>query len=339
MGGNALKRAKTERKNLTDYNRIKTQILLDLKKYLYCNAIIEAPEKESFGDLDILYIADTGIIIYSLIKELFVPIEIVVNGSITSFDYDNFQIDLIKCDSMKEFDSKMFFYAYGDTGCILGKMINFYKLKLGDKGLWIDIKNTIDKNSLGISSNIGKQIILTSNPNEICEFFGLDYNKRLYGFATQNEIFKWISSSKYYIKEIFQVENFTDKKRMQNRTVYQNFMKYIWGNSGIPSEPKPEHPKIQQTVINYFNKQSELDSLVKQAKLYESRKLKYSGKMFIDLGFEVKDISIKKKEFESGIEKIYSIEFNNWLDSANVEQVKAEFNNWLDYANVEKVKE
>lgn len=150
--------------------------------------------------MDILYIADTDIIIYSLIKELFVPREIVVNGSITSFDYDNFQIDLIKCDSMKEFDSKMFFYAYGDTGCILGKMINFYKLKLGDKGLWIDIENTIDQNSLGISSNIGKQIILTANPNEICEFFDLDYNKRVFCFATQNEIFKWITESKYYIK-------------------------------------------------------------------------------------------------------------------------------------------
>ena len=63
--------------------------------------------------MDILYIADTGIIIYSLIKELFDPRKIVINGSIILFDYHNFQINLIKCDSMKEFNSKMFFYAYG----------------------------------------------------------------------------------------------------------------------------------------------------------------------------------------------------------------------------------
>ena len=34
------------------------------------------------------------------------------------------------------------------------------------------------------------------------------------------------------------------------------------------------------------------------------------------------------------IEKIYLIEFNNWLDSVNTEQVKIEFNNWLNSANV-----
>ena len=67
-----------------------------------------------------------------------------------------------------------------------------------------------------------------------------------------------------------------------------------------------------------LNKQSELDSLVEQAKLYESRKLKYNGIMFVDLGIEGKEISIKKEEFESGIEKIYLIEFYNWLDSVNV---------------------
>jgi len=56
MGGNALKNTITERKNKSDYQRIKKEILEKLEKYIKCDVIIEAPEKDSFGDLDILYI-------------------------------------------------------------------------------------------------------------------------------------------------------------------------------------------------------------------------------------------------------------------------------------------
>jgi hypothetical protein len=134
MGGNALKTVKTERKNIEEYNHIKTLIISQLNKYINSQVVFEPPEKYSFGDLDILYIDDGKIAIEHLIKELFDPKEIVNNGLVTSFDYDNFQIDLIKSVSIADFNSKMFYYSYGDVGPLIGKITNFYNIKFGD---WI----------------------------------------------------------------------------------------------------------------------------------------------------------------------------------------------------------
>lgn len=320
MGGNALKNVKTERKNLVDYNRIKTEILKSLQNHIFCKATYEAPEKDSFGDLDILYVSDSKIDIVDTIKKMFSPSEIVINGPVISFDYDSFQIDLIEAKSMEDFEIKMFYFSYGDFGSIIGKIINFYNLKFGEKGLWINIEKSIDGLSLGVNSNIGKNIILTSKPNEICDFLGLDYSKWLSGFVTQKQIFDWIISSKYFIKEIFLVNSHFDRLRMKSRIVYINFMKYICGDE-LTTEAKPEREKIQMYAINYFNKNEELDKIVQQTKFNEICKKKYNGKMFIDAGFTGKEISTIMKEFESAIQSSLHKPFLEWLDSMSEEQV------------------
>lgn len=326
MGGNALKYAKTERKNPAEYNIIKGKVLELLKSHVFCEAVIETPEKDSFGDLDIIYISEPAIVMKDLIKELFKPSEIVINGNVISFDFELFQIDLIKANSTIDFESKKFYYGYGDLGCILGKLINFYKLKFGDNGLWINIDKTIDDEELGVNANIGKEIILTQEPSEICEFFNLNYLSWLSGFSTQLQLFEWIVSSKYFIRGIFQVENGNDKRRMETRKFYINFMSYIWKDE---TEPKPERPKIQMYAINYFNKKDELDLIIKQTKLVETRKAKYNGKIFIDFGFSGKEISVKMKAFELSIEKMHTMTFYEWLDSTSEDLIKKELEYFL----------
>lgn len=330
MGGNALKNVKTERKNSKDYNRIKIEVLRELKKYIYCEVIIEAPEKDSYGDLDILYIHNYEFNIIDLIKKLFNPNEIVNSNSIVSFDYDNFQIDLIKSIAFEDFNSKMFYYAYGDLGCILGKMINFYKIKFTDRGLCIYIDNKIDDEILEVKSNIGKEIILSNEPKLICEFLGLNYEKWKIGFDTKIEIFEWIASSKYFIKGIFNVENRTDRIRMEKRKMYIEFYKWLWGDVENSNEPKPIFIKIQAHAIEYFNKRKELESIVNEIKINEERKLKYNGKFFIDKGFKKNLISQKMNEFEKNIEKKYSIDFAKWLDSVNIFEVKDELEKFVN---------
>lgn len=327
MGGNALKNTWLERKNLVDYNRIKATILETLKLHIKCEIIEEAPEKDSFGDLDVLYISNKDINIKELVVTLFNPNEIVKNGDVISFDYDAFQIDMIKA-TCEDFESKKFYFGYGDLGCILGKMVNFYKLKFGSQGLWINIENTIDGESLGLKRDIGKDLILTTRPTEFCNFFDLDYSKRQIGFTTQKEMFDWICSSKYFIKGIFQIENMADRDRMETRKVYQNFMSYIWKD--IIDTTKPKRIYLQKYAIEHFNKQEEFNSLIKQVKLFEERKIKYSGKLFIDLGFSGKEIPIKMKEFEKTIEHKMNKTFNDWLDSANQDIVKTELTNFFE---------
>jgi hypothetical protein len=315
MGGNALKHVKTERKNVIDYQRIKTHILEELNKYVVCKALIEAPEKESFGDLDVGYISDKKFEIQDLIKELFNPTEIVSNGPITSFDYDSFQIDLIKSASISEFDSKMFYFSYGDLGCLIGKMMNFYKIKFGDCGLWIEIDNKIDGKSLGLKSCVGKKILLSTKPNEICDFLGLNYEHMERGFTTRVEVFEWLCSSKYFIKGIFNIGNGADRKRMENRKLYIDFMKWLWGGDGTPTEPKPEKIYIQELSIKNFNKRHELDIIVNEVKVREVRKEKYNGTFFIDRGIKPCAIIEAMRQFEKKIETEFKTDFFEWLDS------------------------
>lgn len=333
MGGNALKHAKTERKNVVDYTRIKSYIIDKLSEYLKCASLIEAPEKESFGDLDVLYMYDASIGVNELITRLFNPVEIVRNGNVTSFDYENFQIDLIKSNDEQDFNAKMFYYGYGDLGCLLGKMINFYKLKFGDRGLTIVIGDRIDGISLDINSNIGKEIILTSDPSEICNFFGLNYDLWKFGFNTRIQIFEWIASSKYFIKGIFNIENVADRKRMQCRKVYIGFMKWLWGSDGISLEPRPSRIHIQSIAINYFNKFEEFTSIVEEAKIREARKAKYNGKLFVDNGVTGKDITKSMNNFEHGICSEYKTSFDEWLDSVTKIQVQNELNKFFSKAS------
>jgi len=329
MGGDALKHTKTERKDIKDYTRIKTHILEELSKHLVCKAVIEVPEKESFGDLDVLYICDDKIVIQDLINELFNPHEIVNNGPVTSFDYDNFQIDFMKSTSLEEFNSKMFYFAYGDLGCLMGKMINFYKIKFGDRGLWIDIDNSIDNKPLGVKCNIGKEILLTNEPKQICEFLELNYELWKNGFSTKQEIFEWLCSSKYFKKNIFNVENGADRNRMENRKMYMDFMKWLWGGDGTPTEPKPDKEYIQHHAITYFNKQDELEAIVGEVKLREIRKLKYNGKLFVDKGTKPTLIVQTMSQFEKYIEKVLETDFIKWLDSTDKENVQILLNKFF----------
>jgi hypothetical protein len=194
-------------------------------------------------------------------------------------------------------------------------------------GLWINLANTIDGKKLDVkTSNIGKHISLSNDPIEICIFFGLDYEIWKKGFDSKIQIFEWITSSKYFIKEIFYVENGSDRRRMESRQLYIDFMKWLWGDSEIPTEHKQSEIHIQYCAITYFNKQKELDTIIDEVKLCESRKAKYNGKLFMNHGINQKAILRKMNEFEKYVETLYKIDFNNWLDSASELTVQTQIN-------------
>jgi hypothetical protein len=313
MGGNALKTVKTVRKSLIEYIKIKEHILTLLREHIVCENIIEAPEKDSFGDLDILYIKNNDIDILKLLTDLFSPTETVKNSNIMSFDYDNFQIDLIETKTKEEFEMFKFYYSYGDLGCILGKTAHFYKLKFGATGLLMNIDCSIDDEKLDIIK-FGKDILLTNVPKEICDFFGLYYQQWVDGFTTLKQLFDWICSSKYFIKELYQIENSDDKRRMDKRNVYKQFMDYIWGDNAVIVVNKLDKPKIQHYALDYFGKRTTLERMVYEVKLNENRKKKYNGTHFTAFGFSGKEISNKMKQFEIYIENKYLVEFKYWLD-------------------------
>ena len=158
MGGNALKLVITIRKNKTEYYLLRDKIKkIFLERGIIIDYIPELEDKESFGDLDILY---SNIEMLSVIKELFVPNEIVINGEVISFDYDDFQIDMIKCENI-EFCK--FYFSYGDFGNLIGKILKKYEYTFGHHCLSLIFENT--------------KVVLTTDANEFCKFINIEYEK------------------------------------------------------------------------------------------------------------------------------------------------------------------
>ena len=315
MGGNAIKKVKTSRLDLLTYTKVKDQIKSQLEPYMYIAYIYELPEKESFGDLDLLYVLDPNLNIRNIIQKEFSPNEIVSNGDIISFDYniDNssepiyFQVDMIKSKSIKEIPMYQFYYSWGDFGAILGRIFNYNAYKFGQQGLYLNLlphtieqfqtaseindfdNSNTDNGFSAIDQTFDTiQIKLSSDPREICKFVRLDYDRWLQGFQTQTEIIEYLINFEMYDVKIFESLNTDHRKRLQKRPFYLKFIDYIGINSNhIKTTKLNNHSgeigqNKQLEAILYFDKINELDTYIKEYNLKKIRHEKFNGKMIIE---------------------------------------------------------
>ncbi len=350
MGGKALKNVITKRLLKEEYNQIKSKIAFILSPHLQITFLHELPEKEDFGDLDILYVPNTQTNIYDLVVQLFHPKEIIKNGTVLSFSYlinkdeDTpiyFQIDLIKSQNI---DMDLFYFSYGDLGAILGRITKHYGLTFGNAGLWINVeKATIDlyitnhHKIIDHISNVNKPIILTENPEEICVYLGLDYKKWNNGFTNDLEIYEFITKSRYFNPKLFDVENFSlnhdHMRRFKLRAMYQDFVHYIQNNFktyNINNDIEDKNVNFQYESLVAFNKLNVLEEVINQNILQNKRKEKFNGHKIITI------LQISEKELGTIIPnfKKYIIEknqynnFEDYIDNNNEEIINENIKEW-----------
>ncbi len=353
MGGKALKNVITTRLTKEKYNQVKSEIISILGQHLSITFLYELPEKEDFGDLDILYIPNEQINIHDLVVQLFHPKEIVKNGTVLSFSYlinendDNtkniyFQIDLIKSQNIA---MDLFYFSYGDLGSILGRIIKHYGLTFGNAGLWINIeKATIDlylKNhdkKIEHISNVNKPIILTENPEEICVYLGLDYKKWLNGFSNNLEIYEFIIKCTFFNPKLFDVEYFTlnhdHRRRYNQRAMYQDFVHYIQNNFkryNVNHNIEDKNVNFQYEALVIFNKLNVLEEIMNQNRLQNKRKEKFNGSNIINI------LQISEKEVGNSILKFkkhiiettqYNI-FEDYIDAHSKESINNDIINYF----------
>ena len=326
MGGNALKTVKTFRKNKDEYEIIKTEILEKIKNKLQCEIVIEVPNKLDFGDLDVLYINDENLDIKKIIQETYNPKEIIHNGEVHSFDYNDFQIDFIKCKNKEKLVMAQFYFSYGDIGSIIGRISNYYGLKFGHKGLWLVLlENTLEINKdVNMAETFGK-VKLSKVPKEICEFLNFDFNTWQNGFKSKNEIFEWIIKSKYFKKEIFNTLNYEHRSRAILRPFYQEFLNFIKLDVLNINKANIKEGEvkinIQDYAIKYFKKEDKVEELHKQIQIRKERKEKFNGKYLIDFGIEPKKIGQYINNFKKYIEEKYNLDFDTWVDKQTKESI------------------
>jgi len=311
MGGNALKDygIKTKRvstSELYEYFNI-------IKKYFNGYEIYIADfyrTKPSHGDLDILIKTSNYKEIRNIVETQIEHNKIYVNDSVITFDYDNFQIDLI-CIEPSIWETATVFYTNDPVGNLLGKIAKGgFNLNYGKDGLYgkIYLQNSTPK------------VYLLSDNYKIFEFLGYDYNIFLKGFNTLEDIFKFISNGKYYDKKLFLPENLDgrDRKRSLKRSTFNQFLKYSKTTESTYIFHEYDTERVLEWFPYYLKKTDELIS-IDNIKKENNKKFKnilsqYKGNKLLG------DIAGYYREFKD--------DFYNFINNNNSDFISGDFNNF-----------
>lgn len=99
MGGSALKNTQTRRYELDEYLRIANLVTVKLSSLVNVHRVNVIPhirDKQTFGDLDVLYTTWSDVAVRrDAIQRMFSPNEIVKNGDVISFNVEELQVDAI----------------------------------------------------------------------------------------------------------------------------------------------------------------------------------------------------------------------------------------------------
>lgn len=241
MGGNALKNTETRRYLREEYDALAQDVFLKLCAYFPSRrkALVPAYRtKADFGDMDILMVVDNLTKDWvDRVQDVFSPKEIVKSfssmeaaqtGDVLNFEYRDFQIDLILTGS-DEFDFALNYYSWNDLGNLVGKVSRGLKFKFGHNGLWY---------SLFDNGNFVEKILVTQDYDKALQFLGYDPKRFNQGFDTLEDIFDYVTTSRYFNPAAFLPENLTHRDRMRERKrpTYHNFISRLPNVRGIPSE-------------------------------------------------------------------------------------------------------
>ena len=229
MGGNALKNTETRRYQRDEYFLLEAEVLDKLRKDFpgrRIEAIRAYREKDSFGDMDVLFENDNiheDLCNYRDLRryvvERFKSSEAVQNGGVVSFEFKQFQIDLIGTNS-KNFETSANYFAWNDLGNLMGRVAHKLGFKYGHEGLSMTYRDGDYQYA---------EVNLSKDPRAIVEFLGYDYDRFAKGFDTVEEIFNFTASTEFFNKEIYLLENrnHTSRTRDRKRKTYSQFLTWI----------------------------------------------------------------------------------------------------------------
>lgn len=299
MGGNALKQKglNTDRVNTDTFLLFYNNISFILKEELELTThMVECYQtKKTHGDLDILVKMDSkfnqkNVDLKKWVENRFKPKAIVSNGGVISFEYHNFQIDLVMVRE-SNWDIAKVFFSFSPLGNLMGKLAHKFNLKNGFQGLEFAFRN--------FNGRLSTNITISKNPEKIFTFLGFDYQRYLKGFNTEEEIFDYVINSKYFDKKNFQYENLNriDRKRNLRRPDYNRFLEYVNNIKNLQSFKYKKKSDYVYIIDQHFpesrliEKLDELKNKDNENKLLNS---KFNGNIVMDVIPELKGKELGK---------------------------------------------
>ena len=327
MGGKALKTITTTRKSPEDYEQIKAYVLRRLDEGLIntgCRWAVphEAPEKTTYGDLDVLISRDPGFTIHDIrmwISDTFHPDELVNNGGIISFNIPDFgpagdfQIDFITAPA-GQFEAHRFFLSWGDLGILIGRIVaGALGLRFGLQGLFLKYSER---------PNVSDDLLLSDSPDQICEFLGLDYQKWENGFGDERAIFEWLWESAHLRGMDYRHGL---RKDQRDRGMYQRFFEYANKEHPVPECPVAAVPS-PDTAIAYFGKEIEFAAIKRKQARPLIRSDKFGPRLFSVLG----DLSGRELgRIINGFKQAIPGDFKEWALATEEEDIQLAVTEYL----------
>ena len=305
MGGHALSCGSVRIKK-EDFLVVCDKVVAELQR-IYPNAKFaipaQMPDKDSFGDLDIIYTNDEKIISTNLSwlqkdGTKYSPQYTFINSDVISFDYklensEIFQIDLIRI-RPECFNFAIKYYSYGDTGNIIGRAYKYAGLKLSHEGLKYKY----------VTKYIVAELYLTYDWQTALNF--LEYpNYDEHEFKDIQSVFDYCFSTPFANHEIYMLENSNHVDRIRNvkRPMFMAMQDYINEHPNCTNnfylDKETYHTEILERAFKQFpNFYQEYQKLVELDLIENAFRNKFNGIIVSDItGLKEKRLSIFMKDF------------------------------------------
>ena len=286
------------------------------------------PLKADHGDIDLVtYHAkhDDFPFFENAIKKLWGARYVKKNSCVYSFDFKElYQVDLAVLPNYASFLNYLHFASYSPCGNVLGRLCRQVGLKWGIDGLVYPVK-------LSDSEQLGEIPVTGPNPADpilwkLLRFMGLD-DREYNCFTTQESIFQFLASSKFFNRDIFQYENLNhvNRKRDSKRPDYHAWLDYI---KDIPSRFVQEEDKtVYIPEIQDFFKVDIYEEWQKLLGAHLAKKdcsQKFNGEMVKEItGLEGEALGKAIKGFKDSVP-----DFNNYVLVHPKIQVTMAFQQW-----------
>ena len=242
--------------------------------YTHVATPIEAPDKTSYGDIDILVSHpqspcpdNTGADF--LRRFLAAGRTFTTSGSATiSFAVpypdisDNYvQIDLHTC-RPSTFHWQLFQQSHGDLWNLLGTTIRPFGLTANDIGLHLriaEIEELNRKRSL---------VFLTNDPNDVLNILGLNTETYWRPFESVEAMYEYVVGCRFFRREAYVRGDLkaNDRKRLAHRELYRRFVDVwlaknkSWIERQIDMQSTLQRDDVAEMVLNRFGKEGDFEA-------------------------------------------------------------------------------
>lgn len=197
----------------------------------YNRAVVppEAPEKVDHGDIDVLVDEPVFTFTGQDLQEALGADAYMKAGRISSFAIripeegsNYFQLD-VRCCKKGCLEWENVIYAYGDLWHIIGSTVTRFGFTINDSGLHARVRGIEETNRKD------RLLLLTSKPQEMMDFLGLDRHQYEKGFSTLDQVFEWATSTPLHRKGLLDKETISGKQERirEKRPMYSKFVT-VW---------------------------------------------------------------------------------------------------------------